>query len=60
VFAMLKKRGRVKMEEGGKPFDPTADWIKLIKLRSQLSPTELKVIDDLVIRMFDKDKNQDE
>jgi len=57
---MLKKRGRVKMEEGGKPFDPTADWIKLIKLRSQLSPTELKVIDDLVIRMFDKDKNQDE
>ena len=57
---MLKKRDRVKMEEGGKPFDPTADWIKLIKLRSQLSPTELKVIDDLVIRMFDKDKNQDE
>jgi|TARA_R100001530_G_scaffold135348_1_gene112341 hypothetical protein len=57
---MLKKRGRVKMEEGGKPFDPTADWIKLIKLRSQLSPTELKVIDDLVIRMFDKEKNQDE
>jgi len=48
------------MEEGGKPFDPTADWIKLIKLRSQLSPTELKVIDDLVIRMFDKEKNQDE
>ena len=58
--SMLKKGGRVRMEDGGKPFDPTADWIKLIKLRSQLSPTELKVIDDLVIRMFDKEKNQDE
>jgi len=58
--SMLKSGGRVRMEDGGKPFDPTADWIKLIKLRAQLSPTELKVIDDLVIRMFDQDKKDDE
>tara|TARA_R100001530_G_scaffold128145_1_gene97729 strand:- start:266 stop:583 length:318 start_codon:yes stop_codon:yes gene_type:complete len=58
--SMLKSGGRVRMEDGGKPFDPTADWIKLIKIRAQLSPTELKVIDDLVLRMFDQEKKDDE
>jgi|TARA_Y100000294_G_scaffold88612_1_gene82651 hypothetical protein len=58
--SMLKKGGRVKLGEGGKPFDPTEEWIKLIKLRSQLSPTELKVIDELVLRMFDQDKKDNE
>ena len=58
--SLLKKGGRVGMEDGGKPFDPTADWIKLIKIRAQLSPTELKVIDDLVLRMFDQEKKDDE
>jgi hypothetical protein len=58
--SMLKSGGRVRMEDGGKPFDPTADWIKLIKLRAQLSSEELKVIDDLVLRMFDQDKKHDE
>jgi len=58
--SMLKSGGRVRMENGGKPFDPTADWIKLIKIRAQLSPAELKVIDDLVLRMFDQEKKDDE
>lgn len=59
--SMLSKGGRVSLEEGGKPFDPVADWIKLIKTRAQLSPQELRMIDDLVVRMLepkDEDKNE--
>ena len=63
--ALLAKGGmvrkpRVRLDEGGKPIDLYQEWIKLIKLRSQLSPEQLKTIDDLVLQLFDKDKNQDE
>ena len=59
--SLLRKGGRVGYEEGGKPFDPTADWIKLIKLRATLSTEELKTIDELVNQMLNvelKDKEQ--
>ena len=57
--SMLSKGGRVRLDGGGKPFDPSEDWIKLIKLRATLSTEELKVIDDLVNQMLDVDKDKD-
>ena len=59
--ALLAKGGmvrkpRVKLDEGGKPIDLYEEWIKLIKIRSQLSESERKMVDDLVNRMF-KDKD---
>jgi len=58
--SMLSKGGRVRLDEGGKPFDPSADWIKLIKLRAALPVEDLKIIDDLVNRMLDADKALDD
>ena len=55
----MVKKPRVRLDEGGKPIDLYAEWIKLIKMRAKLSPGERKTVDDLVARMLSKDKEEE-
>jgi len=48
--SLLRKGGRVKLNDGG-PIDLYQEWIKLIKLRSALSPTERETVDYLIDKM---------
>ena len=62
--ALLAKGGmvrkpRVRLDEGGNPIDLYQEWIKLIKMRAELSPGEIKMVDDLVNRMFSANKDKD-
>ena len=63
--ALLAKGGmvrkpRARLDEGGKPIDLHEEWIKLIKMRAKLSPGEIKMVDDLVKRMFSADEDKDD
>lgn len=55
----MVKKPRVRLDEGGKPIDLYQEWIKLIKMRAELSPGERKTVDDLVARMLSKDKEEE-
>jgi|TARA_B100001964_G_C13912849_1_gene456695 hypothetical protein len=54
--SLLRKGGRVRLDEGGQPIDLVAEWIKLIKIRSRLSESERQTVDDLVNRMLEPEK----
>tara|TARA_Y100001951_G_C11092159_1_gene157340 strand:+ start:250 stop:561 length:312 start_codon:yes stop_codon:yes gene_type:complete len=56
--SLMKKGGRVRMDEGGKPIDLFEEWIKLVKMRAQLSEGERKTVDDLVNRMFSAEEDK--
>ena len=58
--SLLSKGGRVRLKEGGEPFDPVAEWLRLIQIRARLSEAERRTVDDLVNRMFNPDKDKDE
>ena len=55
----MVKKPRVRLDEGGKPIDLYQEWIKLIKMRAELSEGERKTVDDLVARMLSKDKEEE-
>ena len=62
--ALLAKGGmvkapRVRLDDGGQPIDLFAEWIKLIKMRAELSPGERETVDDLVNRMLKVEEDKD-
>ena len=56
----MVRKPRARLDEGGKPIDLHEEWIKLIKMRAKLSPGEIKIVDDLVKRMFSADEDKDD
>ena len=62
--ALLAKGGmvrkpRVKLDDGGSPIDLYQEWIKLIKMRAELSEGERKTVHDLVSRMLKVEEDKD-
>ena len=62
--ALLAKGGmvrkpRVKLDEGGSPIDLYQEWIKLVKMRAELSEGERKTVDDLVNRMLSANEDKE-
>ena len=55
----MVKKPRVRLDEGGKPIDLYQEWIKLIKMRAELSPGERETVDDLVNRMLKVEEDKD-
>ena len=55
----MVKKPRVRLDEGGIPIDLYQEWIKLIKMRAELSPGERETVDDLVARMLKVEEDKD-
>ena len=55
----MVKKPRARLDEGGKPIDLYQEWIKLIKMRAELSEGERKTVDDLVDRMLKVEEDKD-
>tara|TARA_Y100001951_G_scaffold22326_1_gene17248 strand:- start:708 stop:1043 length:336 start_codon:yes stop_codon:yes gene_type:complete len=46
--SLLRKGGRVRLDEGGKPIDLFEEWLKLVKMRAALPQSQRETVDYIV------------